>query len=129
MGRVLLRSKIHRAVVTQANRDYEGSITIDEDLMDAADICRFEQVHVFSITSGERLITYTIPGKRGSGIICMNGAAANRIKEGELLIIVAYCDVPEDEVCNVNPRIVLLGDDNQIKKVIDGHEHALNFHN
>lgn len=126
MERIMFRSKIHRAIVTQGNKNYPGSITIDEDLMEAANIAKFEQVQVLSITKGARLITYVIPGKRGSGTICVNGAAANLIKKGEIIIIVAYCNVPERKVKKVNPRVVLVNKKNKIVKVIDGHEHVLN---
>ncbi len=127
MGRILLRSKIHRAIVTEANKDYFGSITIDEDLLDAADIKKFEQVHVLSVTSGDRLITYVIPGDRGSGVICMNGAAAHKINQGHIVIIIAYCNVPENEIGNVNPKVVLIKERNRIDKIVDGHQHVLNI--
>jgi aspartate 1-decarboxylase len=130
MGRILLRAKIHRAIVTSTNKEYFGSITIDEDILDVADITSFEQVHVVSISSGQRLITYAIPGKRGSGVICINGAAANLINPSEIIIILAYCDVPESEVKNVNPKIVFIDSvnvGNKILKIVYGHENLLNI--
>ncbi|MGM5488195.1 MAG: aspartate 1-decarboxylase [Nanobdellota archaeon] len=112
MGRILLRSKIHRATVTMANRDYEGSITIDAELLKQANIAPYEQVHVVSVDTGARLITYAIPGYAKE--ICMNGAAANLIKEGETIIIMAFCTVPENQVANVSPILLFL-DKNEIK--------------
>ena len=124
----MLRSKIHRATVTQSNPNYLGSLTIDEDLLNQADLASFEQIHVLSVTSGERLVTYAIPGKKGSGIICTNGAAALKIKKGETIIILAFCDVPEHEVMNVQPRILLVDKKNKVIKTLDGQEHVLNIH-
>src|SRR5258708_39613258 len=96
MDRLMLKSKIHRATVTDANLDYEGSITIDADLMRAADILGHEQVHVVNVTNGERLVTYAIPG--GEGVICLNGAAAHKCRPGDTVIIISYASVPEAEV-------------------------------
>ena len=106
MQLTLLKSKIHGVTVTQAELDYIGSITIDEDLMDAAGILENEQVHVLDKTSGARLITYTIKGSRGSGIICMNGPAAHQIKPGHCVIIVAYAQLSDSEALNFKPKIV-----------------------
>ena len=89
MNRTLLKSKIHRATVTDANLEYEGSITIDEDLMRAADMIEYEQVQVYDVTNGERITTYVIRGEAGSGTICLNGAAAHRVHAGDLVIIFA----------------------------------------
>ena len=98
MRRTLLKSKIHRATVTDANVDYEGSITIDKGLMDAAELIEFEQVHVWDVTNGERLVTYAIEGQRGSGTIAMNGAAARIINKGDVVIIGSYADYDVDEL-------------------------------
>ncbi|MBO7502577.1 MAG: aspartate 1-decarboxylase [Paludibacteraceae bacterium] len=102
----ILKSKIHRVTVTEANLDYIGSITIDEDLMDAAHIVCGEKVTVVDNTNGARLETYVIPGKRGSGCICMNGAAAHLMKEGDVVIIMAYALMTEEEQRNFKPFIV-----------------------
>ena len=108
MRRVLLKSKIHRVRVTAADLNYEGSVTIDHDLMDAADIVDFEQVDVYDITNGARLTTYAIPGEPGSGTICINGAAAHLVKPGDLVIIAAYGHYREREVRSHRPRVVLV---------------------
>ena len=98
MRRTLLHSKIHRATVTEADLDYEGSITVDPVLLEAADIREFERVDVLDITNGARLTTYTILGEPGSGEICINGAAAHLVKPGDLVILVSYVDLEEDEI-------------------------------
>ncbi len=108
----MLKSKIHRATVTDANLDYIGSITIDADLMDAAGICEYEKVLVANITSGTRHETYVITGDRGSGIICSNGAAAHLVKTGDKVIIMAFADFDQDEAANYKPKIVLVDENN-----------------
>ena len=110
--RTMLKSKIHRATVTDANINYEGSITIDKDLMDAADMVEFEQVHVLDINNGARFTTYIIEGERGSGEICLNGAAARLVVKGDLVIILTYTQVPEEEIPNYRPRIVHVDENN-----------------
>ncbi|MBR1923632.1 MAG: aspartate 1-decarboxylase [Paludibacteraceae bacterium] len=102
----ILKSKIHRVEVTEANLNYVGSITIDEDLMDAAHILNGEKVSVVDVTNGARLETYAIPGKRGSGCICMNGAAAHLMHEGDVVIIMAYALMTEQEAQTFRPAIV-----------------------
>ena len=102
----ILKSKIHRVEVTEANLNYIGSITIDEDLMDAAHILNGEKVSVVDVTNGARLETYAIPGKRGSGCICMNGAAAHLMHEGDVVIIMAYALMTEQEAQTFRPAIV-----------------------
>ena len=102
----ILKSKIHRVVITEANLDYIGSITIDEDLMDAANIYAGERVQVVDNTNGARLETYVIPGKRGSGCICMNGAAAHLIHVGDIVIIMAYAMMTPEEQATFKPAIV-----------------------
>lgn len=114
MKRVLLKSKIHRATVTEANLDYEGSITIDPLLMEATDIVQWEQVDVYDITNGSRLTTYAITGERGSGVICLNGAAARLIHVGDLVIICSYAEFSEAERLAHVPRIVLVDQQNQL---------------
>ena len=112
--RTMLKSKIHRARVTEANLNYEGSITIDQELMEAADILPYEQVHVLDVDNGARLVTYAIEGERGSGVICINGAAARLVSEGDRVIIISYCTVPEAEARNVAPKLVYVDWQNNI---------------
>ena len=114
MQRAMLGGKIHRATVTQANLHYVGSITIDADLMAAADIVDGEQVHVVDITNGARLVTYAITGQAGSGVIGMNGAAAHLITPGDLVIIISYAQVTDAEARALEPRIVHVDRDNRI---------------
>ena len=110
----LLKCKIHRATVTEANLDYIGSITIDEDLMDAAGLFEYEHVHVLNITNGSRLETYVIKGTRGSGSICINGAAAHLMHENDLIIIVAYCQLNRADLASHTPKIVHVNEKNKI---------------
>jgi aspartate 1-decarboxylase len=117
--RIMLKSKIHRARVTDANIDYEGSITIDRKLMAAADILPFEQVQVLNINNGARFSTYAIEGEDGSGEICLNGAAARLAVKGDLVIILTYCDVSEEEARDHLPKIVYVDENNTIVKRID----------
>ena len=117
--RSVLRGKIHRAVVTEANLNYVGSITIDRNLMDAAGSDEWEQVHVLDITNGARLETYAIPGERGSGEICMNGAAAHLVHPGDLVIILTYEWIPSSEVSGHAPRIVHVTANNQPLEVVE----------
>ena len=114
MRRVLLKSKIHRATVTEANLDYEGSVTIDRDLMDAADFLEHEQVQIYDVTNGSRLTTYAIPGPAGSGVICINGAAAHLVKAGDLVIIATYAEFEEAEARRHRPRVVFVDAENRI---------------
>ena len=102
----VMKSKIHRVRVTQAELNYVGSITIDEDLMDAAGLIENEQVHIVNNNNGERLITYVIKGERGSGIICLNGAAARRAQVGDIVIIIAYGMMAQDEARTFRPAVV-----------------------
>jgi aspartate 1-decarboxylase len=114
MRRTLFKSKIHRATVTHADLDYEGSVTIDEDLMDASDICEYEAVHVWNITRGTRLQTYAIRGERGSGVICINGAAAHLNRPGDLVIIATFAEMEEAEAREHEPKVVLVDAKNRI---------------
>ena len=102
----ILKSKIHRVSVTDANVNYIGSITIDENLMDAADIIEYEKVHVVNVTNGERLITYVIKGERNSGTICLNGAAAHKASVGDIVIILSYATMTPQEAKNHSPICV-----------------------
>lgn len=116
-GRQLLNSKIHRAVVTEANLDYIGSISIDENLMDAASIVEWEKVQVLDITNGSRLETYAIKAPRGSGEICINGAAAHLINSGDLVILCTYVFLNGEEVKEHIPKIVHVNSDNEIVQI------------
>lgn len=111
----LLKSKLHRAVVTQSDLHYEGSITIDRDLMDKAHILPFEQVDVLNINNGARFTTYAIEGARGSGVIGVNGAAARLAQTGDLVIICAYASMTETEATDHQPIVVLLDENNAVK--------------
>lgn len=122
MLRTMLTAKIHRARVTQADLHYVGSLTIDEDLMDAAGMLSGEQVHVVDIDTGARLVTYTIPGPRGSGIIGVNGAAARLVHTGDLVIIIAYGQLSDAEAREFQPRVVHVDGDNRIVEL--GHDLA-----
>jgi len=110
----MLKSKIHRARVTQVDLDYEGSITIDRALMEASDILRFERVEVLDINNGARFSTYAIEGQPDSGIIGINGAAARLVTTGDIVIILSYCQVPDDEAVGVTPSIIRLDNQNRI---------------
>lgn len=116
MKRRLLKSKIHRATVTQADLNYEGSITIDEKLLAAADICEFEQVDVYDITNGNRLTTYAIKGEAGSGVICLNGAAARLVEPGDLVIVCSYADYTDEEREQHDPIVVQVTDKNKVRR-------------
>ena len=118
MLRTLLRSKIHRARVTQADLNYEGSITIDLNLLEAANMIPFEKVDILNVTNGSRITTYVIPGIRGSGKICINGAAARLVKVDDVVIIVCYGEYTEAEIENHEAQIVLVNEDNEITKSI-----------
>ena len=115
MNITVLKSKIHNAYVTDANIDYIGSITIDEDLMDAVNLVPGEQVHVINYSNGERLITYVIVGKRGSGEICMNGPAALKIKKGDKVIIISYAEIDFTFAKQFNPHIIFPDDKNKVR--------------
>ncbi len=112
----MLKSKIHRVRVTDANLDYVGSITIDEDLMDAADLIEFEKVQVVNNNNGERLETYVIKGERGTGTICLNGAAARKVQKGDILIIVSYIQIDRDAARSFKPVIIFPDDNNRIPR-------------
>lgn len=114
----MLLSKLHRGTVTEANLEYEGSITIDEELMEAANIPEFAQVHIYNCTNGNRFETYTIKGVAGSRTICINGAAAHLATKGDIVIICCYCLVESAQVITHQPTVVLLQDDNSIKKIM-----------
>ena len=120
--RSMLKSKIHRATVTTADLDYVGSVTVDEDLMDAADLLAGERVAIVDVTNGARLETYVIPGARGTGVVGINGAAAHLVAPGDLVILIAYATMDEDESRQYLPRVVFVDADNRI--VHQGHDPA-----
>ena len=118
MFRTLLGGKIHRATVTEADLNYVGSITIDEDLLDAVGICVNEKVAIVNNNNGERFETYTIAGKRGSGVVCLNGAAARLVQKGDIVIIMSYVMLSEPEIQAHQPKVVLVDGENKIRDVI-----------
>lgn len=117
--RTFLRAKIHRATVTDADLDYVGSVTLDADLMDAADIDHLERVEVYDITNGARLASYAIRGERGSGTVQMNGAAAHLVHPGDLVIITAWAQADRSEVADLTARVVLVDGDNQVTRILE----------
>ena len=118
MFRTLLGGKIHRATVTQADLNCVGSITIDQDLLDAADICVNEKVQIVNNNNGARFETYTIAGERGSGIVCLNGAAARLVQAGDIVIIMSYVLLSEPEIAAHQPKVVLVDGANTIREII-----------
>ena len=119
MYRYMLHSKIHRATVTQADLHYVGSLTIDMDLMEAADLLPGQQVDVVDVDNGNRLTTYAIEGERGSGILCINGAAARLISPGDTVIIIAYASMTDEDARSHDPHVVFVDKDNRIVEVGD----------
>lgn len=119
----MLKAKIHRAVVTEADLNYVGSITIDKDLMEATGILEYEQVTIVDINNGNRLQTYVIEGKKGSGIICLNGAAARLVQTGDKVIIMAYCQIDSNLINEYKPNIIFVDNQNRIvgSKNIEEH--------
>ncbi|BFH61831.1 MULTISPECIES: aspartate 1-decarboxylase [Paenibacillus] len=124
MFRTMMKSKIHRATVTEANLNYVGSITIDEDLMEAADLLENEKVQIVDNNNGARLETYVIPGPRGSGVICLNGAAARLVQPGDIVIIMSYAMMSDEEIKNHKPRVVFVNESNQQVTTMDKEVHA-----
>lgn len=120
----MLKGKIHRAVVKQAELDYVGSITVDEDLMDAAGFLEYEKVQVVDIDNGNRFETYVISGERGSGLICLNGAAARCVSVGDKVIIMAYAQMSVEEVEAHKPKVVFVDNDNKIVRVTNYEKHG-----
>lgn len=116
MKRTFLYSKIHRATVTDADLHYEGSISIDLDLVDAAGLMLNERVEIYNVTNGNRFATYVIEGERGSGMIQINGAAAHLATRGDIVIIAAYCELTSEEIAGHQPRVVLVDEKNRVKK-------------
>lgn len=120
----MLKGKIHRAVVTQAELHYVGSITVDTDLLEAAGILEYEEVQVVNIENGNRFTTYTIAGERGSGVICLNGAAAHQASPGDKVIIMAYAQMTPEEAAAFQPNVVLVDEHNAIRQVCHYEKHG-----
>ena len=118
MQKNMLQSKIHRATVTDADLNYEGSITVDESLMEMANLVMFEQVRVYNISNGERFETYVINGPRNSGTICLNGAAARKVAKGDLIIICSYVMMEVEEAKNHNPKLIFVDEQNRPKQEV-----------
>jgi aspartate 1-decarboxylase len=114
--RFMIKSKIHRATVTATDKDYEGSLTVDASLLEAADILAYEQVHVWDITRGTRLLTYAIPGEPGSGVVCVNGAGAHLVHAGDLVIIATFAEMEEKAARSHRPKIVLVNEKNRVRR-------------
>jgi len=122
MLRVMMKSKIHRATVTEANLAYEGSLTLDAALMRAADILPYEMVHVYNISNGERFETYAIEGEAGSGVVCLNGAAARKGAVGDLIIITTYASYEAAELARHQPKVVLVDARNRLRETAAGEK-------
>jgi aspartate 1-decarboxylase len=124
MFRTMMKSKIHRATVTEANLNYVGSITIDEDLIDLVDMYPNEKVQIVNNNNGARLETYIIPGPRGSGVICLNGAAARLVQTGDTVIIVSYAMMTEEEARKHQPTIAIMGAGNKVAQLLKEEIHS-----
>jgi len=122
MNITMLYSKLHRATVTDANLNYVGSITIDQDLLDAANMRVGQKIDIVNVNNGERFSTYIIRGERGKGDICLNGAAARKVHKGDKIIIIAYASMSEEEADRYLPKIVILDDNNNIEQAFEGLE-------
>jgi aspartate 1-decarboxylase len=116
MQRLMFKSKIHRATVTSTNKDYEGSLSVDADLLNAADILPYEQIHVWDVTNGARLVTYALPAPRGSGEVCVNGAGAHLIKPGDLVIVATYTMMSGRKAKKYVPTVVFVDEKNKIRE-------------
>ena len=121
----MLKGKIHRATVVQAELDYVGSITVDQDLLDASGILEYEKVQIVDVNNGNRFETYTIAGKRGSGMICLNGAAARCVSTGDKIIIMAYANMTPEEAKEFCPVVVFVDDDNKPVRITNYEKHGL----
>lgn len=120
----MLKGKIHRATVTQAELDYVGSITVDEDLLDASGIHEYEMVQIVDINNGNRFETYTIAGERGSGVMCLNGAAARCVSVNDKIILMAYAQMTPEEVREHRPTVVFVDDDNKVSRITNYEKHG-----
>ena len=121
----MLKGKIHRATVVQAELDYVGSITVDEELLEAAGIMEYEKVQIVDVNNGSRFETYTICGKRGSGMICLNGAAARMVQVGDKIIIMCYAGMSVEEMKGYAPKVVFVDDENKVKRITRYEKHGL----
>ena len=121
----LLKAKIHRATVVQAELDYVGSITVDSELLEASGILEYEKVQIVDINNGSRFETYTITGERGSGMICLNGAAARCVSTGDKIIIMSYASMTPEEAKTHKPTVIFVDDDNRISRVTNYEKHGL----
>ena len=124
MNITLLKSKLHRATVTEADLNYVGSITIDEELMKVSNIVEYEKVQIVNINNGHRFETYVIAGRPGSGIMCLNGAAARMAQVGDKIIIMSYASMTAEEAKSHKTTVVLLGEDNQVSGITNGEKHG-----
>lgn len=125
MFRYMMKGKIHRATVTEANLNYVGSITIDEEILEKVDILPNERVQVVNNNNGARLETYVIPGERGSGVICLNGAAARKVQPGDQVIIMSYVMLKEEEARKHQPKIAIMDENNRIVELIGEEVHGV----
>lgn len=125
MIRTMMNGKIHRARVTEANLNYVGSITIDQDILDAVDILPNEKVQIVNNNNGARLETYVISGERGSGVICLNGAAARLVQVDDIIIIISYAQLNEEELKHHEPKVVLMDENNKIKSLLHETAHTI----
>jgi aspartate 1-decarboxylase len=122
MLRFMFKSKIHRATVTQADVDYEGSLTVDSSLLKAADILPYEEIHVWNISRGTRFRTYALPGEAGSGVVCVNGAGAHLVHVGDLVIVATFTEMDDTAARSHRPRVVLVDGKNRIRSHPDGQD-------
>ena len=127
MELTMLKGKIHRATVTQAELDYVGSITVDTALLKAAGILEYEKVQIVDINNGERFETYTIAGEENSGVICLNGAAARCVQKGDKIIIMAYCNMDAEEAKTHKPTVVFIDEDNKVSRVTNYEKYGALF--
>jgi len=127
MTLTMFKSKLHQMKVTEANLHYEGSITIDQELLDEAGILPYEKVQVVNITNGARLETYTIPGEAGSRVCCLNGAAARKTQVGDRIIVIAYAEMSPDEAQDFKPRVVIVDENNDPKTIVDETDYATSY--
>ncbi|WP_430785592.1 aspartate 1-decarboxylase [Virgibacillus flavescens] len=119
MFRTMMKAKIHRARVTEANLNYVGSVTIDEDIIDSVGILPHEKVQIVNNNNGARIETYVIPGERGSGVVCLNGAAARLVQPGDTVIIVTYAILSDEELTTFKPKVALMNEINKVEKIIE----------
>ncbi len=127
MTLTMFKSKLHQMKVTEANLHYEGSITIDQELLDESGILPYEKVQVVNITNGERLETYTIPGEAGSRVCCLNGAAARKTQVGDRVIIISYAEMAPEEAKDFKPKVVIVDENNDPKTIVDETEYATKY--